>query len=106
MRATWITSTVSGVILGTVIHVSESQHGKADMAVVLPVLFAVALVGVAGVDQFREMRAERRKRGLGLFGIMAEPEDFSRFYFPAWGRMFLCFGATAAAIFSLKTSVL
>jgi hypothetical protein len=39
---------------------------------------------------------------MGFFGVMAEPEDFTRFYFPGWGRMFVFVAVTVATIFSLK----
>jgi len=101
MKATWATSLLTGIILGGVIYISELS-GKADLVFVLPVFFASALLGVIGLGQIRSMHAERKKRGLGLFGIMASAEDFSRYYFPAWGRMFLWFLATVVTIFSLK----
>jgi hypothetical protein len=101
MKATWATSLLTGIISGGVIFISELS-GKADMAFVLPVFFAGAFLGVIGLGQIRSMNAERKKRGLGVFGIMASPEDFSRYYFPAWGRMFLWFLATVVTLFTLK----
>lgn len=102
MKATWITSSIAGVILGAVIHALEGNGEKANMAIVSPVFIVAVLVGVTGIGQFRELHAERKKRGLGFLGIMAKQEDFSRFYFPAWGRMLLCFVAVVVTTFSLK----
>jgi len=72
------------------------------MALVSPIFFAVVLIGVVGITQIRDMHAERKRRGLGFFGIMAGQEDFTRFYFPGWGRMFIWFVAVVVTIFSLK----
>jgi hypothetical protein len=101
MKATWATSLLTGLIFGGGIFISELS-GKADMAFVLPVFLAGALFGVIGLGQIRSMHEERKKRGLGLFGIMASSEDFSRYYFPAWGRMGLWFLATVVTLFTLQ----
>lgn len=102
MKATWITSAVAGAILGAVIHFAERDDGKADMALIMPVFFITGIVGAVGVSQFREMHAERKRRGLGPFGIMAEPSDFTRFYLPGWGRMLVWFISAVVTVFSLN----
>lgn len=102
MKATWITSSLGGGVLVVVIHVFERNGDKASMPIVLPLFLAVAFVGIIGIGQIREMYAERKRRSLGFFGIMAEREDFTRFYFPAWGRMFAWFAAVVVTSLSLK----
>ena len=102
MKATWITSAVAGMIFGAVVHALERDGGKADMALVAPLFLVVVFVGVIGVGQIRAMYAERKRRGLGFFGVMAESGDFTRYYFPAWGRMFACFAAVVATSLGLK----
>lgn len=102
MKATWITSSLAGAIFGAVIYALERNGEKTDMAFVSPLFFAVFLIGAIGIAQIREMYAERRKRNLGFFRIMTGREDFIRFYFPAWGRMFVWFAAVVVTLLSLK----
>ncbi len=102
MRATWITSAVAGAIFGTVIHLSERGGEQVSTAIILPLFFVLAVIGVIGITQVQEIRAERKKRGLGFFGFMAEPGDFSRFYFPGWGRIFVWFITVVGTILCIR----
>jgi hypothetical protein len=62
--------------------------------------FAIsAPVGVIGVPQIREAFAEMRRRGSH---ILAQKEDLTTFYFPAWGRMLVWFVSCAVSGLSLK----
>ena len=59
------------------------------MLLIAPLFFALALFCVFGTTQIREVYAERNRRGIGPFGAMLAKGDFTRFYFPVWGRMFI-----------------
>ncbi len=102
MRATWITSVAAGVVFGSVIHLTERHGDEVRMAIVLPIFFAVVIVGVIGVSQIRDMRTERKRRGHGFFDVMAEPDDFSRIHFPRCGRMIAWFISTVVTVVSFK----
>jgi hypothetical protein len=105
MRATWFTSMVAGFVFGAVAIASGPQYGALGTTAVAITFLVSVFVGVFGVPQMREMREEGRRRGLGIFAVMAERSDFSRFYIPTWGRMFVWFCAAGAGGFVLKTIV-
>ena len=80
---------VAGAVLGIVAGFVVSRVDAFAFLVLLIVFFPSALLGVFGVPQMKEMLEERKKRGLGFFGVLAESEDFKRFYLPTWGRMLI-----------------
>ena len=99
MRATWITSLIAGVIFGSVAGIVVPRVDAMVFAMLLCVFLPTVFVGVFGIGQMKEMLEERKKRGLGFFGVLAESEDFKRFYLPTWGRMLIWFFATGVGVF-------
>ena len=88
IRANWLTSLIAGQAFGVSLTLvpSNTQFG----AILIVVIFLASnLLGVFGVVQMKEMFAERKRRGLGLFGTLAEHGDVRRFCFPIWKRMFV-----------------
>jgi hypothetical protein len=99
MRASWITSLFAGALFATSIHFLE--EGDHDLLIML-IFFGTAIVGGGGIGQMREMNAERKKRGLDAFEWMATKDDFTRFYFPVWGRMLIWFFSTIATSMAIQ----
>ncbi len=94
MRATWITSLAAGVIFGVVAGIVVPRVDAFAFLVLLVVFLPTTFLGVFGVRQMKEMLEERKRRGLGFFGSLAEIEDLRRFYLPIWGRMLIWFITT------------
>lgn len=93
MRATWYTSILAGGIMGAVAHVLEG--GALDGSIVLILFLIGAPVAVIGLPQLREAQLERKRRGsLGL----TQEGDLLKYYLPAWGRMFIFFGACILSV--------
>jgi len=105
MRATWITSLVAGAVFGAIAAGVNRRTGAVADVILVAALLVTVLIGVFGVPQIREILEERKKRGLGMFGVMIERSDFSRFYFPTWGRMFVWFCATVVGVTAWKALV-
>jgi hypothetical protein len=92
MRATWLTSLVTGVGFG-ILAVLGDRVGEQVHLILLAIFFVSTLFGVIGLPQLREAFAECRARG--ALTLMRR-EDLHRFYLPVWGRMFMWFLSTAA----------
>lgn len=90
------------MLFGSVVALLGEMKSELVTTLILVLFGVCAFVGVIGITQLREMYEERRRRGLGWFGVMIESQDFTRFYLPTWGRMFVWFIATAVAAFSTK----
>lgn len=107
MKATWYTSIISGVGFGIILQVFDPETGV-ETSIISLVFLAFMLVGVVGVSQIRDMFVSR---GPFIFppwgtwgtGIKVEKEDFTKFYLPAWGRMFLWFLSTVITVFVVKS---
>lgn len=91
MKATWVTSAVAGALFATIISIFGSNKSELANLVFLAVFLVSSVVGVIGIGQLREINAERKRRGLGIFSMMAEKDDFARFYVPGWGRSLVWF---------------
>lgn len=102
MRATWYTSLIAGFLFAVIASRLEAPAGSPTLVLLVAVFFITGFIGVIGIPQLREMHEERRRRGLGMFGVMVERSDFARFYFPTWGRMFVWFCGTAVASLALN----
>jgi len=84
----------AGVLFGVVTGVVVPRVDAFAFLVLFGVFLPTTFVGVFGIGQMKEMLEERKRRGLGFFGVLAESEDFKRFYLPTWGRMFIWFLTT------------
>ncbi|MDX2111375.1 MAG: hypothetical protein SFY80_14180 [Verrucomicrobiota bacterium] len=91
MRATWVTSAIAGAVFGSIPPAITSSESQLVQNALMVLLFASMIVGVIGIGQLREEHVERKRRGLGLFGVMVESGDFKRFLLPTWGRMLVWF---------------
>jgi hypothetical protein len=103
VRATAITSLITGLGFGALVVYLDPASESAEIAVILTVFFTSTAVGVIGIPQIREMHAERKRRGQGAFGVLARHSDFSTYYLPTWGRMFLWFIASGVGGYLVKT---
>ena len=90
------------MVFGSVMHFTERLGEEARVAIFIPIFFAVFIVGVIGVAQIRDIRAERKRRGLGIFDIMVDPDDFSCIYLPRFGRMLVWFISTVVTAVSFR----
>jgi hypothetical protein len=97
MRATSITSSIAGVILGLAIRLVEVN--RLNHALLFPLFIILAVLAVIGLPQLREMRQERSRSGEWL---LCRKEDFKAFYFPAWRRMFTWFLSCVVSFFAAK----
>src|SRR6187431_1853279 len=101
MRATLLSSTATGLGFGAFAEFF-GHNGSVETIMLTVVFFASTFVGVIGIGQHREMKAERKCRGIPFLGPMFEPEDFERFYFPAWWRMATWFVGVVAGVLLCK----
>jgi hypothetical protein len=104
MRANWITSIVTGVIVGTCSRILDANAGKITTAGFTLFFLASMFVGVIGIKQMTEIKNQFPPH---LFpfsqGILIpQKENFANFYLPAWGRMIAFFLATSFTVFTLK----
>jgi hypothetical membrane protein len=104
MRANWITSIVTGVVVGTCSRILEANADKIMTAGFTLFFLASMFVGVIGIRQMTEIKNQFP----ALFfpfsqGILIpKKENFADFYLPAWGRMIAFFLATSFTVFTLK----
>jgi hypothetical protein len=104
MRATWITSIVTGVGIGSCSRILDVSAGNIATAGFILFFLAAVFVGVIGITQMREI-INRFPPLLFPFSqgiVIPQKEDFAKFYLPTWGRMLACFLATAITVFTLK----
>lgn len=97
MRATWITSLCSGLVMGVVFAFFRGSKQPLAIVALLGLLAAGLIGGVIGIGQILEARAERR-----AFGPAASVRQVrhGRFPIPGLGRV-LVFGFSAVLAESL-----
>ena len=103
MRATWLSSILTGVGSGVVagMMLPEANYTLAvngrsvfERAPVFIILLASYLLGAVGMGQLREVHSERRRRG----GI-GDPNEWDLSYFATCGRMAVWLCGTAAGYY-------
>jgi hypothetical protein len=98
MRATWLTSLLAGILLGTVGGLAELYEDALLLGLFVGLFFVTTPTLVFGLSLFRELREEQKARGLDWMHPLSEWKDLRRFCFPLWGRMLVWFIAVAICV--------
>jgi hypothetical protein len=95
MRASWLSSLLSGILLGIACRLEDNAGLEGSPVELLEkdtfsylvvfAFFALLITTVIGVDQLREFRSQRSLQG--FFHCEVDGHDWEEFYLPAWGRL-------------------
>lgn len=96
MRATWLTSLVSGVLFGLFCRITENPMPFLEVVeretlswLVLVLFFLLLFTSVVGVVQIRELRNHLNLPA--FFHIEDDADEWAALYQPLWGRLLVFF---------------